>query len=125
MNQLKLKHPILKVWTYLGKIWPGIRSEKESIPAVNQWTGELDYEDGKPIVFPNMRCKLSGNIYNAKGNDIHADHMDGDRLNNSINNFSFIFGLINVMKNRMTYKQFYIAICKIKKNMEKYWGYWN
>ena len=125
MNQLKLKHPILKVWTYLGKIWPGIRSEKESIPAVNQWTGELDYEDGKPIVFPNMRCKLSGNIYNAKGNDIHADHMDGDRLNNSINNFSFIFGLINVMKNRMTYKQFYIAICKINKNMEKYWGYWN
>ena len=66
MNQLKLKHPILKVWTYLGKIWPGIRSENESIPAVNQWTGELDYEDGKPIVFPNMRCKLSGNIIMLK-----------------------------------------------------------
>ena len=125
MNKSKLKHPVKKIWTYLGKIWPGVKSEKEPIQAVNQWTGELDYEDEKPVVFPYMRCKLSGNIYNAKGSDIHADHMDGDRLNNSINNFSFIFGLINVMKNRMTYKQFYIAICKIKKNMEKYWGYWN
>ena len=107
MNKSKLKHPVKKIWTYLGKIWPGVKSEKEPIQAVNQWTGELDYEDGKPVVFPYMRCKLSGNIYNAKGSDIHADHMDGDRLNNSLNNFSFIFGLINIMKNRMTYKQFY------------------
>ena len=125
MNKSKLKHPVKKIWTYLGKIWPGVKSEKEPIQAVNQWTGELDYEDGKPVVFPYMRCKLSGNIYNAKGSDIHADHIDGDRLNNSLNNFSFIFGLINIMKNRMTYKQFYNVICKIKKNMERYREFWD
>ena len=125
MNQSKLKYPFKKVWTYLNKIWPGIRSEKESIHAVNQWTGELDYEKGEPVCFPNMRCKLSGNIYNAKGNNIHSDHIDGDRLNNSIENFSFIFGLINTMKCRLNYKQFYYGICKIKKNMEQYREFWD
>ena len=64
MNKASLKHPHQKVWTYIGKVFPGIKSEKEPIHAVNQWTGELDYEDGKPVLFPYMRCKLNGEIYN-------------------------------------------------------------
>ena len=125
MNKSKLKHTSKKVWNYLDKIWPGIKSEKESIHAVNQWTGELDYEKGEPVRFPNMRCKLSGNIYNGKGNNIHSDHIDGDRLNNSVNNFSFILNIINMMKGQMNYKQFYKAVCKIKKNMEQYREKWD
>ena len=84
-----LKHPIQKVWAYIGKVFPGIRSEKEPIPAENQWTGEPDFEDGEQLVFPYMRCKLSGEVRNAKGSSVHADHIDGDRLNNHIDNFFF------------------------------------
>ena len=125
MNKSKLKHPLKKIWTYLDKIWPGIKSEKESIHAVNQWTGKLDYEKEKPVRFPEMRCKFSGNIYNAKGSNIHSDHIDGNRLNNSIENFSFILGIINMMKGQMNNKQFYDAVCKIKKNMEQYREKWD
>jgi len=125
MNKKALKHPTKKIWTYLDKIWPGIKSEKEPIHAVNQWTGELDYEKGESVRFPKMRCKFSGNIYNAKGSNIHSDHIDGNRLNNSIENFSFIFGVINMMKGQMNNKQFYDAVCKIKKNMEQYKEKWD
>jgi len=125
MNKSNLKYPFRKVWTYLDKIWPGIKSEKESIHAVNQWTGELDYEKGEAVRFPNMRCKLSGNIYNAKESKIHSDHIDGNRLNNSIENFSFILDIINMMKGQMNYKQLYDAVCKIKENMEQYREKWD
>ena len=125
MNNSKLKHPLKKIWTYLDKIWPGIKSEKESIHAVNQWTGKLDYEKEKPVRFPEMRCKFSGNIYNAKGNNIHSDHIDGNRLNISIENFSFILGIINMMKGQMNNKQFYDAVCKIKKNMGQHREKWD
>ena len=124
-NKDMLKHPIQKVWAYIGKVFPGIKSEKEPIPAVNQWTGEPDFEDGKPLVFPYMRCKLCGEVHNAKGNDVHADHIDGDRLNNHIDNFSFVHGDCNYMKGQMSYKQLYLMICKIKTNLEKYRKYWN
>jgi len=124
-NKDMLKHPIQKVWVYIGKVFPGIKSEKEPIPSVNQWTGEPDFENGKQLVFPYMRCKLSGEIYNAKGSDVHADHIDGDRLNNHIDNFSFVSGVCNYMKGQMTYKKFYQMICKIKTNLEKYEKYWN
>jgi len=124
-NKDMLKHPIQRVWTYIGKVFPGIKSEKEPIPAVNQWTGEPDFEDGKPLVYPYMRCKLCGEVRNAKGNDVHADHIDGDRLNNHIDNFSFVHGDCNYMKGQKIYKQFYEKICKIKTNLEKYIKYWN
>jgi len=124
-NKDMLKHPIQKVWVYIGKVFPGIKSEKEPIPAVNQWTGEPDFENGKQLVFPYMRCKLSGEVYNAKGSDVHSDHIDGDRLNNHIDNFSFVSGVCNIMKGQMTYKQLYEKICKIKTNLEKYKKYWN
>ena len=124
-NKNALKHPLQKVWTYIGKVFPGIRSERDGIQAVNQWTGEPDFENDKPLMFPYMRCKISGEIYNAKGNDVHADHIDGDRLNNSIENFSFISGVDNAMKGQMTYKQFYEKICRAKTNLEKYRKYWD
>ena len=121
-----LKHPNQKVWAYLGKIFPGIKSEKDAIQAVNQWTGKLDYtDDGKPLMFPYMRCKISGEIYNAKGSDVQADHIDGDRLNNSIENFSFVHSVCNYMKGQMSYKQLYEKVCKIKTNLERYKELWN
>jgi len=124
-NKDMLKHPIQRVWVYIGKVFPGIKSEKESIPAVNQWTGEPDFENGKQLMFPYMRCKLSGEIRNAKGSDVHADHIDGDRHNNHIDNFSFVSDVCNYMKGRMTYKELYFMICKIKTNLEKYEKYWS
>ena len=125
VNKGMLKHPIQKVWVYIGKVFPGIKSEKEPIPAVNQWTGEPDFEDGKPLVFPYMRCKIDGEIYNVKGSNVQADHIDGDRLNNHINNFSFVHGDCNYMKGRKIYKQLYEKSCKIKTNLEKYKKYWS
>ena len=93
---------------------------------MNQWTGKSDYtDDGKPLMFPYMRCKISGEIYNAKGSDVQADHIDGDRLNNHIDNFSFVHSVSNYMKGQMSYKQLYEKICKIKTNLEKYKEFWN
>ena len=125
-NKKKLKHPNQKVWAYIGKVFPGIKSEKDNVQAVNQWTGKPDYTDeGKPLMFPYMRCKISGEIYNAKGSDVQADHIDGDRLNNHIDNFSFVHSVCNYMKGQMSYKQLYEKICKIKTNLEKYKEFWN
>ena len=120
-NKKKLKHPNQKVWAYIGKVFPGIKSEKDNVQAVNQWTGKPDYTDeGKPLMFPYMRCKISGEIYNAKGSDVQADHIDGDRLNNHIDNFSFVHSVCNYMKGQMSYKQLYEKNCKINKNLERY-----
>jgi len=120
-----LKHPNQKVWAYIGKIFPGIQSEKDDVQAVNQWTEELDTENDKPLMFPYMRCKISGDIYNAKGNDVQADHIDGDRLNNHIDNFSFVHSVCNYMKGQMSYRQLYEKVCKIKTNLERYKELWN
>ena len=124
-NKKKLKHPNQKVWAYIGKVFPGIKSEKDNVQAVNQWTGDLDQHEGKPFMFPYMRCKISGDIYNAKGSDIQADHIDGDRLNNHISNFSFVHSVCNYMKGQMSYKQLYEKICKIKTNLERNKERWN
>ena len=124
-NKNTLKHPNQKVWAYIGKVFPGITSEKNTLQAVNQWTGDLDQHEDKPLMFPYMRCKISGEIYNAKGSDVQADHIDGDRLNNHIDNFSFVHSVCNYMKGQMSYKQLYEKICKIKTNLEKYKELWN
>ena len=126
MMKSKLKHPNQKVWAYIGKVFPGIKSEKDNVQAVNQWTGKPDYtDDGKPLAFPYMRCKISGDIYDSKGSDVQADHIDGDRLNNHISNFSFVHSVCNYMKGQMSYKQLYEKICKIKTNLERYKELWN
>ena len=126
VNKKKLKHPNQKVWAYIGKVFPGIKSEKDNVQAVNQWTGKPDYTDeGKPLMFPYMRCKISGEIYNAKGSDVQADHIDGDRLNKDIGNFSFTHGDCNYIKGQMIYRELYEKICKIKTNLEKYKELWN
>ena len=125
MMKSKLKYPNQKVWAYIGKVFPGIKSEKDDVQAVNQWTRKPDTEDGKPLMFPRMRCKISGDVYDSRGNDVQADHIDGDRLNNHISNFSFVHKVCNYMKGQMSYKQLYEKICKIKTNLEKYKEFWN
>ena len=47
---------------------------------------------------PYVRCKLTDKIVNAKGNNVQVDHIDGDRTNNSIDNFSFVQDWANAMK---------------------------
>ena len=92
-----IKEP--KIWKYWGKIFPGITSKEDKVQAVNQWTGELDYyENGKPIMFPHIRCKLTDEIINITSNNVHVDHADGDRMNNSIENFTIVKYWANQMK---------------------------
>ena len=120
-----LKHPNQKVGAYIGRVFPGIQSEKDTVQAVNQWTGKPDTENSEPLMFPYMRCKIDGEIYNAKGSDVQADHIDGDRLNNHIGNFSFTHGGCNYIKGQMIYRELYEKICKIKTNLERYKELWN
>ena len=98
-DRMGLKHKTTKIFQCLERIWPGIKKEKEVFQAVNQWTGRPDfYDDGKPIMTPNVRCKLTDEVVNAKGNNVQVDHVDGDRTNNSIDNFSFVQDWANAMK---------------------------
>ena len=96
-KHMKIKEP--KIWLYWGKLFPGITSKEEKVQAVNQWTGEKDYyENGEPIMYPYIKCKLTDEIVNIKGNNIHVDHGDGDRTNNSIENFTIVKDWANQMK---------------------------
>ena len=96
-EKMKVKKP--KIWEYFGKIFPGIESKEDKVQAVNQWTGETDYyENGEPIMFPYMRCKLTDKIVNVEGNDVHCDHADGDRTNNTLKNFTMVKNWANAMK---------------------------
>jgi len=94
-----IKEP--KIWQYFGKIFPGITSKtkKGEVQAVNQWTGELDYyDDGRPVMYPYARCKLTDDIYNVEGNNVHVDHEDGYRTNNTIGNFTLVVDWANTTK---------------------------
>ena len=94
-----IKEP--KIWQYWGKVFPGITSKSKhgEVQAVNQWTGKKDYhENGEPIMYPYVRCKLTDEIVNVEDSYVHVDHIDGNNKNNSIENFSFVTRPANAAK---------------------------
>ena len=117
-----IKEP--KTWQYFGKVFPGITSKtkKGEIQAVNQWTGKPDYyDDGKPIMYPYVRCKLTDEIINATRNDAEVDHADGDRQNNTIENFTFVIKYANAAKAECTsYEEVDKKLSKIVATIRKY-----
>jgi hypothetical protein len=124
MHKSKLTYQGGKIWDYLDKIWPGISSkkieEKTEMQAVNQWTGKFDFEDGKPIIFPMVRCKLSGEVVDAEMSNVHCDHIDGNRLNNHPSNFSFVTKRFNALKEQDNYNQLYKNCKKFIEIYEKH-----
>ena len=111
-----------KIWQYWGKIFPGITSKEEEVQAANQWTGEKDYyENGKPIMFPYCRCKLTDEIVNVKSNKSHVDHADGNRMNNSIENFTIVKNSANTAKGECkSYEETEELMNKISTTIRKY-----
>ena len=121
-DRMGLKHKTTKIFQCLERIWPGIKKEKEVFQAVNQWTGKPDfYDNDEPIMYPYVRCKLTDEIVNVKGNDVHIDHADGDRMNNSIENFTIVKDWANTAKGECTsYEELKEKSTKILKTIEKY-----
>ena len=117
-----IKEP--KIWQYFGKVFPGITSKtrKGEVQAVNQWTGKLDYyDDGKPVMYPYARCKLTDDIHNVEGNNVHVDHEDGDRTNNTIENFTFVIKAANAAKGECrSYGETEELMDKISATIKKY-----
>ena len=98
-KNMKIKQP--KIWLYWGKIFPGITSKSKhgEVQAVNQWTGKKDYhENGEPIMYPYVRCKLTDEIVNVEDSYIQVEHEDGNNRNNSVENFSFVTRPANAAK---------------------------
>ena len=118
-----------KIWQYFGKIFPGITSKTKEgeIQAVNQWTGKPDYyDDGKPIMYPYVRCKLTDEIINATRNDAEVDHADGDRRNNTIENFTIVTKYANAAKAECTsYEEVEKKLSKIIATIKKFKALWN
>jgi len=124
-QNMKIKKP--KIWIYFGKLFPGITSKEKEVQAVNQWTGELDYYDnGKPIMFPFLRGKLTGEIVNIEGNNIHVDHVDGDKTNNTIENFTLVKDWANQLKSDApSYKILFERIEKVRNTLLKHRDVWD
>ena len=49
-------------------------------------------------MYPYARCKLTDDIYNVEGNNVHVDHEDGYRTNNTIGNFTLVVDWANTTK---------------------------
>ena len=131
-NRMGLKHKNTKLLDCLKLLWPaltrdGMTKENDAKQAVNQWTGELDYyDDGKPIMTPMVRCKLSDKIINAKGNDIHTDHINGDRTDNGPENFSLVQRDFNHMKSDIkNYKILFEKVETLRNTLLKYRHVWD
>ena len=131
-NRMGLKHKNTKLLDCLKLLWPaltrdGMTKENDAKQAVNQWTGELDYyDDGKPIMTPMVRCKLSDKIINAKGNDIHTDHINGDRTDNGPENFSLVHRDFNHMKSDIkNYKILLEKVETLRNTLLKYRHVWD
>ncbi len=121
-----LKVKTTKIFHALAKLWPGITKEKQVFQAVNQWTGEKDYYDnGEPVLTPYARCKLTDKIINVKSNKTHCDHINGDRNDNSVENFSATIGWANQMKgDAATYKLLFERNEIIRQTLLKYKHLW-
>ena len=121
-NRMGLKCKDTKLFQCLNKIWPGMKKEKDELQAVNQLTGELDYyDDGTPIMTPYVRCKLTDEVIMAKGSDVHVDHINGDRTDNSPDNWSFVKDWANAMKaDAKTYDVLEERLEKVLKTIRKY-----
>ena len=65
-THLEVEPPVNRTWATLGTIWPGITVKNRHFQAVNQWTKQFDFENGKPIMFPFVRCRLSGEVIDAE-----------------------------------------------------------
>ena len=131
-NRMGLKHKNTKLLDCLKLLWPaltkeGMTKENDAKQAVNQWTGKLDYyDDGTPIMTPDVRCKLTDEVINVKGNDIHTEHINGDRTDNSPENFSMTRNFANQMKHDApSYKILFERIEKIRNTLLKYRDVWD
>ena len=131
-NRMGLKHKNTKLLDCLKLLWPaltrdGMTKENDAKQAANQWTGELDYyDDGKPIMTPMVRCKLSDKVINAKGNDIHTDHINGDRTDNGPENFSLVQRDFNHMKSDIkNYKILFEKVETLRNTLLKYRHVWD
>ena len=119
-SNMIIKEP--KIWQYFGKIFPGITSKEKNVQAVNQWTRKPDYyDDGRPIMYPYVRCKLTDEIINATRNDAEVDHADGNRRNNTIEYFTFVIKYANAAKAECTsYEEVDKKLSKIVATIRKY-----
>ena len=120
-THLEVDPPVNRTWATLGIIWPGIKVKNRHFQAVNQWTKQPDFEDGKPIMFPFVRCRLSGEIIDAELSDSSVDHIDGNRNNNRLDNFSFVSDKFNRMKSDFSHKLLYNMCEKFSKIYRKYY----
>tara|TARA_R110000744_G_scaffold190390_2_gene309534 strand:+ start:201 stop:953 length:753 start_codon:yes stop_codon:yes gene_type:complete len=120
-NKGKQVNELGSIYVYYNKIWPGITSKNKRVQAVNQWTKKLDYySNGKKIMYPYCRCKLTDKIINVLLNTSSVDHNDGNRTNTKLSNFSFTDLKINSMKGKRNYYQFYRECISFKQLFEKY-----
>ena len=119
-THLEVDPPVNRTWATLGIIWPGITVKNRHFQAVNQWTKQLDFENGKPIMFPFVRCRLSGEIIDAELSNSSVDHIDGNRNNNRLDNFSFVSDKFNRMKSNFSHKLLYRMCEKFIKIYRKY-----
>ena len=69
---------------------------------------------------------MSDKIINTKGNDIHTDHINGDRTDNGPENFSLVQMDFNHMKSdAKTYKILFERVETLRNTLLKYRDVWN
>ena len=131
-NRMGLKHKNTKLLDCLKLLWPaltkkGMTKENNAKQAVNQWTGELDYyDDGKPIMTPYVRDKLTDEIINVKGNNVHTEHINGNRTDNGPENFSVTRDFVNHMNSDIkNYKILFEKVETLRNTLIKYRHIWD
>ena len=120
-THLEVEPPVNRTWATLGTIWPGITVKNRNFQAVNQWTKQPDFKNEKPIMFPFVRCRLSGEIIDAELSNSSVDHIDGNRNNNRLDNFSFVSDKYNRMKSNFNHELLYKMCEKFIKIYRKYY----